>query len=281
MVGVNFYLPNVVFRTKSNLNRTYGEGELDTDEGAAAAKAAADAKAAAEAAAKNTKMLTQEQVTKIVEERTAEYAKKMAQLKEKTEALLSEKTTTESERANLRSKLEELNSTLMTREQAAAFEAAKLKEEAKTLEERLVKERDSWKTRYTETMLNSAIINAAVEAKAYQPQQLVALLKPKAQLVEKIDDTGRPTGDYEVKVSWNDVEKDGKPVSMVLDPIATVKAMKQKVEYANLFLAEGGGTGFIPTRGNQSSGTLDPSKMDTKDWIAGQARSRYENSTRK
>lgn len=266
--------------------RGYGEGEGGTGtgtEGGTGAGAEGGTGAGAGGAggsgeSKKTKMLTVEEVNRIVEERTSEYAKKMSQLKEKTEALLSEKTTTEAERQNLRTKLEELNSTLMTREQQAAFEAAKLKEEAKTAEERLQKERDAWRSRYTNTVITSSIVNAAVESKAYQPQQLVALLSKDAQLVEKIDDTGKPTGDYEVKISWKDVDKDGRSVTMTLDPSATVKAMKQKTEFANLFLAEGGGTGFVPTRGTQNAGTLDPSKMPTEDWIQGKARQRYENS---
>lgn len=226
-----------------------------------------------------SRWLPPDRVTEIVTQRTSEYAVKMAKAKEQLDAVLSEKATTETEKANLRKKLEELQSTLMTKEQAAAFEAEKLKAEAQTLEQRLTAEAKQWKDRYRNTLITNSLVAAANEHKAYRPEQIVAFLKDRAELVEALDETGKPTGDFQVKLSWSETDKDGKTSPMTLDPSATVKAMKQKVDFANLFLAEGGGTGFVPTRGNQNSGSLDPDKISTEDWVNGNSRERYAKHT--
>lgn len=215
------------------------------------------------------KLLTQDEVNKIVSDRTAEYLNKANKAQTLLSQLQIENVKTAEERKNFQIKVEELQSTLMTKEQAAAFEAAKIKKEAEESANALQKDRDYWKNSYTQEKITSALINAAITHKAYDPDQIVVQLGSSAKLQEVIDEAGQPTGKLEVKVAWSDFDKEGKPVNLLLSPADTVKAMRQKDKFANLFLAEGGGTGYVPTGGKPDTGSLDPDKMSPAEYMAG------------
>lgn len=246
------------------------------DDPAATAQAAADAAAAtaaaaeaAKIAAQNNKTFTQDEMNKIIQERTAEYANKHNKVKEQLEALTKQSAGTADERKALQDKMLELQSTLRTKEEQAAFEKKKLEEDSKSAIDKVTSERDQWADRYKRREITSSIANAATANDAYRAEQIVELLSPKAKLVEAVDNEGKPTGEMEVKIKWNDVDKDGNPVEMTLSPAETVKAMKQKENFANLFVAKEGGTGFVPTRGAQYAGSTDPDKMTMSDYMKG------------
>lgn len=131
-----------------------------------------------------------------------------------------------------------------------------------------------WRNRFTDNLIVGSILNAASEFKAYKATQFIPLLKDRARLVEKIDSEGHPTGDFEVKIKWDGVDKDGRPLKLDLSPNETVKAMRGDENYMNLFVAEGGGSGYVPTRGTQTPGTVDPTKMSAEEWINGGGRNR-------
>ncbi len=97
-------------------------------------------------------------------------------------------------------------------------------------------ERDLWKGRHTSSTIVGALQNAAVQANAFNPDQVVALLQPKTRLVETLNAEGEPSGVLEPRVSVRIKDKDEKEQDVDV-PVA--EAVKQLVEqpdrYGNLF----------------------------------------------
>lgn len=219
------------------------------DEDDAAAKAAAEAAEAAKKKADETKTFSQEDVNSFLakEKRKTQDAQKQlaTQLQEykRTAELGGE------EKAELEKQIEDLQKQYMTveeRSRQASDKAAK--KHLKEVED-LSKEKESWKTRYTRSTIDAAIAQAAVTNKAIAVEQIALMLRPSAKLAEKLDEEGKPTGIYEPRVDFQDLDKDEKPIMLDLTVAEAVKRMTELSQYGNLF--EGGKAGGL----GGSSGT--------------------------
>lgn len=206
----------------------------------AAAKAAADKAAADEAARKASdkgeRLFKQEEVNAMIaKERKADREAKQ-KLTEQLEAIQASKSLTEQEKDALAQQIEDLKTQYMSKEEIAI-------REKKKLEEKLGKERDdainaskSWQKRYADSTIQRALMDAAVANEAFAPTQMVAILSQSSKLVEKMDEEGKPTGEYETIVKFEDVDKDGKKKIVELPANEVVKRMKELPElYGNLF----------------------------------------------
>ncbi len=228
------------------------------------------------------KLIPQSKVDEIVQARIAENVNKANKAMEQLKELENIKIQNAEDLKNYKIKLEEVQANLRTKEQQAAFEADKMKKEATENAEKLQKEAVHWKDKYTSTKIVNEIVQASNLHKAFDSTQIMSILGPKAKLVESIDDAGQPTGEYDVKIEWDDVDKDGKPIRTPLNPADAVKAMRQKANFANLFLAEGGGTGYVPpTRGSQIAGSSDVRNMSAEDFIEKGGRERAIKASQK
>jgi hypothetical protein len=78
-------------------------------------------------------------------------------------------------------------------------------------------------------------MDAAVKNDAFNPDQIVTILKTNTQVVETKDDEGQPTGSFEVKTTFNTKNEKGEPVTLVLSPSEVVKKMSQTDSFLNLF----------------------------------------------
>ncbi len=245
----------------------------DDPEAEAKAKAEAEAKAKAEAeaaaaaaaaAANNDKMFNQEQVnTMMAEERRKQQDKQRVMVTE-LETLKKSTSLTKKEKETLEKRLEDLQTQHMTTEEKArrAEETAEKKrtEEVGVLTE----ERNSWQIKHAKLVINTAIVGAASDNKAIQHEQITALIGPKTKLVEKLDEDGKPTGDYEPRVAFPDKDKDDKPVILNLTVSDAVKRMKELEQYGNLF--EGGKVGGLGGTGSQTmGGNIDITEIAKKD----------------
>ncbi len=206
-----------------------------TPEEEAAAKIAEEA-AAAELAAKSAeKTFKQQDVDKIVQERV----KKLTEENKKTVTQLTElqknKMLTDKERQQLTERIDELNQSMMTKEELAQKEKMELENKFKTDLEVTSQERDTWKNRFTKTMVQRSLLDVAVSGDAFQPSQIMDLLENKTQLVEQ-------DGNFEVKIKFQGRDKDGKAMDMLLSPEETITEMKKMTDkYGNLF--KSGATG--------------------------------------
>ncbi|GAI17610.1 unnamed protein product, partial [marine sediment metagenome] len=214
---------------------------FDGEEDAAKAAAEAEAKAAAEVAKKKddeTKTFSQDEVNAFLakeKRKTQDTQKQLAtQLQEykRTAQLGGE------ERIELEKQIEDLQKQYMTVEERSRQASEKATKKHQKDVEDLGKEKDSWKNRYTRSTINSAIAQAAVANKAIVVEQIAAMLHPSAKLAEKLDEEGKPTGVYEPRVDFQDLDKDEKPVVLDLTIPEAVKRMTELPQYGNLF--EGG-----------------------------------------
>ena len=242
--------------------------EDDAAAKAAADKAAAD-KAAADAANEEKKFTQTNLNTYLAEEkRKSAVTAKAREHKILTELqeLKKSASLTAEEKETLEKRIEDLQTQNMTAEEKArrAEELA----EKKTAEQVtvLTKERDNWQLKHADLVINHAIITAATqgEQKALFHEQILAILKPRTRLVETLDDDGKPTGNFEPKVSFPDQDKEDNPIILELTVPETVKRMKELEQYGNLF--DGGKKGGLGGTGSQTpGGKLDLAKIAKED----------------
>ena len=100
------------------------------------------------------------------------------------EALKTKASLTETERKDLESRIDTMKSELLTKEQLAKKEKDRLEKLHKKDVETLTSERDTWKTKYTTSTIKRAITDEAVTAKAFVPEQIIAMLYPDTRLLK-------------------------------------------------------------------------------------------------
>jgi len=151
---------------------------------------------------------------------------------------------TKQERDDLDVRMKDLQKELLTKEEIASQEQARLRKAHENKVAELSGEKDMWQQRYTSSYIDRSITDAAVEFDAYNPSQVVSLLRQDTRLVPKLDAEGNPTDQFEPKIQFEDTDKEGKPVTLELTPKETLKRMREKDAFLNLFRGTGvGGLG--------------------------------------
>ena len=235
------------------------------DDAAKAAEAEAKAAKAEEAAKKNAKIFTQEEANTFAarHKRTAQEAQKQlaTHLQEaKKNAQLSGE-----EKDDLTKQIEDLQKQYMTVEERNRQTSEKASKKHKQLLEDATKERDSWQQRYTKSTIEAAITKAAAANKAIEADQILAILRPATKLAEKLDEQGKPTGIFESRVDFQDMDKDEKSIMLNLSVDEAVKRMTELPQHGNLF--QGNKTGGIggSSGTNSKTGKIDIAKIARED----------------
>ena len=154
------------------------------------------------------------------------------------------------EREELQQRIDDLQAQYMTTEEKARQEAARKEKEYSQELKNAVEARDTWQKKHARLVIDTEIASAAIEHDAVHFEQIAALLNPKAKLVEKLDEEGQPTGEFEPKVSFKDTDKDKKEIILELTIDEAVKRMRELPKYANLFhTAKKGGLGSSGSAG--------------------------------
>lgn len=201
---------------------------------------------------------TQAQVNEMMAKDRRKHQEQTKKAMAEVEALRSKARLTTEERDDLDKRMQELQDQLLTKEELAKKEQERLRKDHENKLKEVASERDSWKNRYTDSAIVRSITDAAGKHDAYRPQQIVALLQSKTRLAEVRDDEGNPTGNFKPEIRFDDVDKEGKPVTLTLTPDEAVKRMREMEDYLNLFKGEGvGGLG----QNNQIGGK----KLDAKE----------------
>lgn len=232
------------------------------DDAAAKAKADADAKAKADADSKANadKKFSQEDLNKMLAEDRRKHQTQVQKALEELEAIKAKAQLTDSEKSELETRMEDMRKQLLTKEELAKQELDKSQKKAKVELDTLTKERDSWKLRYTDSTIIGAIVDASAKHEAFDPEQIVAILRTDTRLAEDLDSDGKPTGKLVPKVTFKDKDKDGKAVTIEIAVEEAVKKMTEIDKYSNLFKDSGsGGLG----RGNRdkTSGSADIAEL--------------------
>lgn len=222
-------------------------------------KAAAD-KAAADKAIAEGKSFTQDDVNRMLAADRRKSEDKLKKTLDELEAQRAKSSLSAEERSELDSTIENLQSALMTDKQLADKDKDKSKKAHEKALVELSDSRNQWQNLYTESTIERAITDASSTGpnKAFNNTQVVAILKPKTRLVEELNSDGEKTGKLVPMVKFDDVDKDGKPVTLDLAVSAAVKRMRELDEYLNLF--EGDGPGGMGST-TKASGKADNSSV--------------------
>jgi hypothetical protein len=144
--------------------------------------------------------------------------------------LLTSKSLSEQERAKAEDALNTVQMQLRTKDQQAAYERKQLEEaHAKTLKD-ITEKVTHWENKYKDSTIARALQDAAVSGDAYNPAQLVTILRPMTKLTEE-------NGEFKTIVQFPDTDATtGEPVMTARTPEEAVKRMKELPEvYGNLF----------------------------------------------
>ena len=207
------------------------------------------------------KTFTQEEVNALIAKSRNEDKEKNKKLLTQLDTLKSSATMTKQERDKLEAQIEELKTQSMTKEELTQRERKKLEEKLTSERDGLKAESDAWRGRFESSTVINALMDAAVVGEAFSPQQIVDMLKPSTKVVEDKDADGNLTGAFKVVTSFNDSDKDGKPITLALSPNDLIKRMKDIPErFGNLFKS-GTVSGLGTSNGRKVNGVVDYTSM--------------------
>lgn len=199
---------------------------------------------------------TQDQLNKFLAEDRRKHQQKYESLEGSYQELLASQSLSQEDRTKLEGELEDLRKQHRTKEQQATHERKQLEEQFTTDLGEAQQEATHWKTKYTESTIARALQDAAVSYEAFQPSQIVALLRPMTKLAEKKDEKGQSLGITAPAIDFPDQDAEtGEPIVTQRTPDEAVKRMKELPElYGNLFKSNVvSGVG-----GNSATGGLQP-----------------------
>ena len=245
------------------------EGDDDAAAKAAAdAKTAADAKAADDAKNDDDKKFNQDDLNRFLAEDKRKGQEKQRQLALELVEMKKQKNLTDKQKGDLQAQIDDLQKQYMTTEEQARQDADRKQKEYSGKLETATTERDEWKAKHEQLAISTEIAHAAFEHEAVELEQVEAILRPKTKLVEKLDDEGQPTGQFEPKVTFNDIGKDEKPIVLELTVNEAVKRMRELPKHGNLFRSpKKGGLGGSGSQG-PSGKQIDIAKLARTDQAA-------------
>lgn len=199
-------------------------------------------------------------------EQEAEISKRLKVEQEKArrvmgelEAIKARADLTASARTDLENRFQTVQKELLTKEELFAQEKKKQEQKYKKEVETLSSELDIWKTRYQDSTITRAIVDAAAKNEAFDSDAIVAMLRQNTSLIEAVDEKGIGTGQFEVKVKFTDPEGKEGPTELMLSPAEAVKRMTELPKYQYLF--KGRGTGGVGGSGNAQGGQANLNQL--------------------
>lgn len=204
----------------------------------------------------------QKYVNSLLAEERRKGAAKNDQLITQLETQRNSTNTTAAEKVALEERIESLRNEYQSKEQVTQKTTAK---KIKDLEGEVTTAKqtaEKWQKLFQGDRINNALLSAATEHKAYNPQQVVTQLKENTRLVEALDGDNKPIPDQwveRVKITGRD--KDGKSINLELTATEAVKQLTEMPEYGNLFVsgATGGiGSNSLASRGGGNNADTPP-----------------------
>lgn len=217
--------------------------------------------------AEKPKTFTQEDVNRMMKADKDRAKKENDALQRQLQAIQEQGLTPENLSA-LQSRIDELENFGKSQEQLAKEAQSKMQ---KQYEKDLKAARDGeahWKTSYETYRLDTEIQTAARDKKATNPDQVLAILKPKSVLRPILGEDKKPTGGYETRVLWKETGEDGQPLDLELSITDAVARMHESPLHGNLFQSGSvGGLGGYQT-GAGSKNKKDPGNMTMDEYVA-------------
>jgi len=235
-------------------------------------KAAAAREAAEEAQRIREKNFSQDDLNRFLADDRRKHQEKYKKLEESYKEILADKNLQKEQRAKLEAELADLQKSFRTKEQQAEYERKQERERFETELDTYKTAATKWESLYKNSVIDRSLQDAAVAAEAFNPSQIVGLLRPMTKMQEKTDEAGKPLGDFTPLIDFPDIdEKTGEQVVTLRTPEEAVQRMKELPEmFGNLFKANvvsGVGSGSA-TGGVQSGdgGRIDPTKLSPEQY---------------
>lgn len=193
-----------------------------------------------------------------------------AELKKATDRerqLQNDQRLTQEERDEAKKRADELETKWMTDKQLADQQLARASKDAKEKEETLTKERDTYKLSYHGLLIENELGTEAALAEELIPGQLKKILKPDAILVDELIVEGdKTTKKQVVRINFEDIDKDNKPIKLQLSVKDALKRMKELPErFGNFF--KGIGTGGVGSGNGKGNGPAGEMPTDTEAYV--------------
>lgn len=206
-------------------------------------------------------------IKKEKEKQISKHKKEVETTISQLEQLKKKTSLTEQEKSELESRISEMARSIMTKEQLAAEERTKLQRKYEQDTRTLAEERDSWKNLFTSTQIERSIIDSAIQHEAFQPSDIIALLRPLTGLVEETDATGQKTGRLVPHVKFPTQDSDGKQVTLDLSVPEAVKRMVENEDRYGHLLKTTAKSGLGMNGQTQGGGgTVDHSKLSPEEY---------------
>ncbi len=183
-----------------------------------------------------TKTFTQEQVNELMARDRRKNQEAQKRIVGQLEEYQKIAKLTADEKEMLEKQIDELRQQTMSAEELAKQAAEKATKEHATVISKLESEKEQWRTRHDNLVIESAITRASAQHGAVDPDQILAILRTKQlKMVEVLGEDGKPSGVSVPRVKLSDVNKEGKPIELDLTVEDAIKRMKDLDKYANLF----------------------------------------------
>jgi len=243
------------------------EAEARLASEAAEAKKADAKKAGDDARKAKEAKFSQEEVNRFVADDRRKYDEKYQKLEASFKGILEDKNLAAEARAKMEAELQDLQKMHRTKEQQAEYERKQQQERYETELETARNAAKNWESMFKNSVIDRSLQDAAVSGQAFNPNQIVDILRPRTRMAEEMLEDGTPTGRFVPKIDFPDIdETSGEKISTLRTPEEAVQRMKELSDYyGNLFsgnvvsgIGSGAATGGISSG---DGGRLDAQKI--------------------
>ena len=199
------------------------------------------------------RVFSQEEVNRLLADDRRKHQARIDRVQRTLEEVSASKNLSVKEREQLATQMEAMAAENRTREEQLVHERTQLeKHHAQALADEQ-KNTESWRKRFEDGAIQNALVDAAHRSDAFSTDQILRLLRPSTRVVERADERGKGTGDYEVVVDLPDADEQGNPTTRTLSVREALETMQAKPVYGNLFksnlvsgVASSSGAGVMP-----------------------------------
>lgn len=206
------------------------------------------------------KKFTQADLNKVLAEDKRKHQAQLAKIEKQYQDLLKSTQLTSEQRVQLEESLENVQKQLRTKEEQAKLEKKALENQYQTQLNELQTKYTTLSRTYEDTLISREISDAASGEDAFNPNQVVALLRPLTKLVD-----GKPMIDFPDKSADT-----GEALVKQMTPKEAIKRMKELPEsWGNLFKSNivSGIGGSSSTGGTTGGGKVDVRKLTPEQYM--------------
>lgn len=219
----------------------------------------------------NSKMISQEVFSREIAKIRDKARGDVDTIKKQFEELQQRLHLSQQEKDNLETAFEEIRVAGMTEKQKLEHELDKVKKQLKTGTEDLTAQTALWRQRFEDQQIDVQV-NAAVAAhNGVGAEHFLALFKMWGTKVKEVEVDGQAIGQYETRVTFPDLDSEGKRVVLDLTVDEAVVRMSEMKSHRHLFKhnqIDGSGLSSGSFSDSKSGEVPDFGKMNARDYEA-------------